>query len=138
MIEAEAHGMTVINNLVENVNMGDKTPYPREMIHTTETLDKKTKQPVQRYGFVTNLKTKPLIIDKMTEAIEEQVVKIYDRKAQSEFLRFIIDDKGKYRAMEGYKDDIVMESCIAIYCIPNALRAGRMTATKEELGLGGM
>ena len=51
---------------------------------------------------------------------------------------WIFDDKGKYRAMDGYKDDIVMESAIAIFNIPNALRAGRMTATKAELGLGDM
>ena len=137
VIEATDHGLTVINNLVEHVNM-DCAPYPREMIHTTQVLDKKTKQNVTKWGWYTNLKTKPLIIDRLAEAIDEHEIKIYSRKAQSEFLKFIIDDKGKYRAMDGYKDDIVMESAIAIYNIPNALRAGRMTATKEELGLSDM
>lgn len=136
-IEATDHGLTVINNLVEHVRL-EGTPYPHAMIHTTETLDHKSKRTQAKWGFYTNLKTKPLIIDHLAQLIEEEEIKIYDRVAQQEFLRFIIDDKGKYCAMEGYKDDTVMESAIGLYLVPNALRAGRGSATKRELGLESM
>lgn len=136
-IEATDHGLTVINNLVEHVRL-DGVSYPHGMIHTTESVDHKSKKLQTKWGWYTNLKTKPLIIDHLAQLIDEEEVKIYDKIAQQEFLRFIIDDKGKYCAMEGYKDDTVMESAIGLYLIPNALRAGRGTATKSELGLDSM
>lgn len=135
-IEATDHGLTVLNNLVEHVNLeGD--PYPREMIHTTRTVDEKSKRPQRKWGWYTNLKTKPLIVDHIAGLIDEESVKIYDKAAQREFLQFIIKDDGKYGAMPGAHDDTVMESAIACYLIPDALRAGRRFATKAELGLQG-
>lgn len=136
-IEATDHGLTVINNLVEHVRI-EGPAYPQSMIHTTESLDHKSKKLQTKWGFYTTLKTKPLIIDHLAELIEEEEITIYDRVAQQEFLRFIIDDSGKYCAMEGYKDDTVMESAIALYLIPNALRAGRGALSKKELGLESM
>ena len=133
-VEDEGHGRTVINNLVENLHIDDE-PYPHWMIHTTETLDKKSKQMQQKWGWVTSSKTKPLIIDHLSELIEEEELKIYDEVYQSEFMKFIINDKGQYEAMEGYKDDTVMSAAIGYYVIPNALRAGRRSATRAELGL---
>jgi len=41
-------------------------------------------------------------------------------------------------AMEGFHDDTVMMLAIAVYTRDAALKAGRMTATKAELGLKGM
>lgn len=136
-IEATDHGLTVINNLVEHVRL-DGTPYPHGMIHTTQSLDQKSKKLQTKWGWYTTLKTKPLIIDHLAELIEEEEVKIYDKIAQQEFLHFVIDDKGKYCAMEGYKDDTVIESAIGLYLVPNALRAGRSAMTKKELGLEAM
>jgi hypothetical protein len=137
-VEATDHGLTVLNNLVEHVRMSDEHPYHREMIHTTETLDTKSKKRQLKWGWYTTPKTKPLIIDHMAQLIEEEEIKIYDRVAQQEFLRYSINDKGQYEAMEGYKDDTVMESAIATYLIPNALRAGRSVASKKQLGLESM
>lgn len=131
-IEATDHGLTVLNNLTEH------TDYPHALIHTTQRVDDKTKKLTTKWGWYTNAKTKPLIIDHLAELIEEYEIKIYSRRAQSEFLRFIINDKGQYCAMDGYKDDVTMMCAIGAYCIPNALRAGRMTASKAELGLTGM
>ena len=138
-IEATDHGLTVINNLIEHVRMpNDSSMYPHSMIHTTETVDHKSKKLQVKWGWYTNLKTKPLIIDHLATLIDEEEVKIYDKIAQNEFLQFIIDDKGKYCAREGAKDDTVMESAIGLYLVPNALRSGRGAASKKELGLEGM
>lgn len=139
VIEMQDHGLTVMNNVISHVGMPEGTqPYPQHMIHTTEVLDSKTKAKQKKWGWWTTTRTRPLIIDRMENAIAEQEVKIYDRKAQSEFLTFIINKLGKAEAMEGYKDDIVLQSCIAIYNIPAALRAGKYTASKAELGLEDM
>lgn len=134
-----AHGLTVVNNLVQHVSMPEDTdPYPQWLIHTTKTEETKTKRAQKHWGWHTTAKTKPLIIDKLTELIEEEEIKVYSQKVQTEALRFIINEKGQYEAMEGYKDDCVMATAIAMYLIPDALRAGRRTASKEELGIQDM
>jgi hypothetical protein len=138
VIEAQDHGLTVINSLVNHVGMGPLAPYPRGMIHTTEVLDEKGKPLTKKWGFYTNLKTRPLVIDHMASLILDGEIRCYWRKMQSECMKFIIDDLGVARAMDGYKDDTVLCCAFTLFCVPNALRAGRMTATKAELGLSGM
>jgi hypothetical protein len=132
VIEATDHGLTVLNNLT------DHSDYPKAMIHTTQVLDDKSKKMTTKWGFYTNSKTRPLVLDKLEEAIEDESIHCYSQKVQSECLRFIVDDKGDMHAMDGYHDDTVMAAAIGLYCIPQALKAGRMTATKAELGLRGM
>lgn len=131
------HGMTVCNNLVNNVGI-DGEQYPQYMIHTTTSIDKKTNERKQRWGWETNERSKTLMVDHMTDLIEDEEITIYSETAKKEFKRFIINDKGQYQAMEGYHDDIVMESCIAMYLVKDALAAGRRTFSREELGLQGM
>lgn len=132
VVEATDHGLTVLNNLT------DHTAYPKEMIHSVETVDEKSKRVTKKWGFYTNAKTKPLVLDKLAEVIDDELLRCYSRKVQSECLRFIIDENGEMHAMEGYHDDTVMALAIGVYCVPHALRAGRMTASKKELGLTGM
>jgi hypothetical protein len=131
-IESEGHGLTVINNLVENLHIEDE-PYPQWMIHTTTVVDKKSKQPMQKWGWITSGKTKPLIIDHLSGLVDEEDLKIYDKIVQSEFMRFIINEKGQYEAMEGFHDDTVLACAIGYYLIPDALRAGRRAFSRDEL-----
>jgi hypothetical protein len=132
VIEATDHGLTVINNLTDHTN------YPKAMIHSTQVLDQKSKKMTTKWGWYTNLKTKPLVLDYLAQLIDDELIRCHSAKVQSECLRFEIDDKGQMHAMEGYHDDTVMCAAFGLYCVPNALRAGRMTATKAELGLKGM
>lgn len=132
VVEATDHGLTILNNLTE------RTDYPKHMIHSVETVDTKSKQLQKKWGFYTNLKTRPLVLDTLAQMIDDQDVIVYSKKVQSECLRFIIDEDGDMHAMEGYHDDCVMMLAIMVYCRAAALKAGRMTATKAELGLQGM
>lgn len=138
VVEATDHGLTVLNNLTEHVNMPGKAPYPKDRIHSVETVDEKSRRVTRKWGFYNNKKTRPLILDHLAELIEEEEIRCYSRKVQNECLQFIIDDDGKEKAMEGYHDDTVFSSAIALYHVPQALKAGRKTATKAELGLQGM
>ena len=132
VVEATDHGLTVLNNLT------DHTDYPKHMIHSVQTVDDKTKKMTSKWGFYTNLKTRPLILDHLAELVDDEAIRCHSEKVQSEFLRFIIDENGDQHAMEGYHDDAVLCAAFTLYCISNALRAGRMTFTREELGLRGM
>lgn len=130
--EATDHGLTILNNLT------DHTDYPKHLIHSVETVDEKSKRITKKWGFYTNAKTKPLVLDNLADLIEDEELRVYSQAVQQECLRFIIDDDGSMHAMEGYLDDCVMMLAIACYCRDSAMRAGRMTATKEQLGLQGM
>ncbi len=132
VVEATDHGLTVLNNLT------DHSDYPKHMIHTTQVLDDKSKKMTTKWGFYTNSKTRPLVLDKLEEAIEDESIHCYSQRVQIECMRFVILEDGRMEAMEGCKDDTVLCAAISLYCIPMALKAGRMTATKAELGLTGM
>jgi len=127
-VEATDHGLTVLTKLTE-------TDYPKRLIHTTEHVDHKSKKVQAKWGWYTNLKTKPLIIDNLAELIDDELIKVYSRVVQNESLRFVINEKGQYAAMEGYKDDCVMMCAIGYYLIPNALRASRAPILKKDLGI---
>lgn len=124
------HGMTVCNNLVNSV--GIEEPYPQWMIHTTKTVDKKTNQPKQKWGWETTERSKTMMVDHMTDLIEDEEIIVYSEKAKKEFKRFIINDLGQFEAMPGYHDDLVMESCIAMYLVKEARAAGRRAFSREE------
>ncbi len=129
IVEATDHGLTVLNNL-------EKTDYPQTLIHSERVVDKKTKTRTKKWGFYTNNKSRPLIIDELATNIEEGNVRVHSRRVQSECFRFIIHDDGKPAAMDGYKDDCVMAMAIMTYP-PNiscALQALRTTiVTKRDL-----
>lgn len=132
IIEATDHGLTVINNFVRDYI--DRGLYPRELMHTTEYLDKKTKQKERKWGFYTNLKTRPLILDHLAQLIGDELIRCYSSKAQSECLQFIIDDNGDMHAMDGYHDDIVLCAAIGLYNISAALRVVRTALSKKDIG----
>lgn len=133
VVEATDHGLTILNNLVRDYI--DRGLMERSQLHTTQYEDAKTKKPMFKYGFYTNLKTRPLILDLLAGLIDDQEIVVYSRKMQSEAQRFIIDDNGDMRAMDGYHDDTILCAAFTLYCIPHALKAGRMVASKKELGL---
>jgi hypothetical protein len=132
-VEATDHGLTVINNFVRDFI--DTGKYPRTLMHTTQYIDDKSKKPAMKWGFYTNLKTRPVILDLLAEHILEETIRCYSKKVQSEALRFIIDDNGDMHAMDQYHDDTILTAAIALYLIPNALRAVREAVTKKDLGL---
>lgn len=57
VIEATDHGLTVINNFVRDYI--DRGQYPRELMHTEQYLDQKTKKMARKWGWYTNAKTRP-------------------------------------------------------------------------------
>lgn len=136
VVEAEAHGLTVINNFVRDYV--DTGLYHRSLVHTTEYVDTKSKKPQRKWGWVTSAKTKPLILDRLAEVIEEEEIRCHWKMLQREALRFEIKDDGSMAAMDGFTDDAVMCAAICIYNIPHALKAGRRAVSKAELGLSGM
>jgi len=72
-------------------------------------------------GFTMSLKTRPLVIAKMTEYIRERSVIIQSKRLMSE-LRVFIWKNGKAQAQVGYNDDLVMAFATALYVRDTAIR----------------
>jgi hypothetical protein len=72
-------------------------------------------------GFIMSLKTRPLVVAKMTEYIRERLVIIKSKRLLEE-LRVFIWKNGRAEAQSGYNDDLIMSFCIALYIRDTALR----------------
>src|SRR3546814_15442376 len=65
-------------------------------------------------GFYTDVKTRPLIIDELRQAVREKVILLNDATTIDEMITFVADPKsGKIEAEVGCHDDCVMALAIA-------------------------
>lgn len=85
-------------------------------------------------GFTMSLKTRPLVIAKMTEYLRERSVKIRSKRLLEE-MRVFVWKNGKAQAQTGYNDDVVMSFAIALYIRDTALRLRQqgMDITRAQL-----
>jgi hypothetical protein len=72
-------------------------------------------------GFTMSLKTRPLVIAKMTEYIRERSVIVKSKRLLGE-MRVFIWRNGKAQAQTGYNDDLVMAFATALYVRDTAIR----------------
>lgn len=72
-------------------------------------------------GFTMSLRTRPLVIAKMTEYIRERSVLIQSKRLLSE-MRVFIWRNGKAQAQTSYNDDLVMAFATALYVRDTAVR----------------
>jgi hypothetical protein len=110
--EKNNHGFTTVNRLKQNYNN----------IFQMERYDQTIDQTTKELGFVTNKKTKPLIIDHMASMIRDQLITTYDKKLISECLTYIREDDGTTNAQEGCHDDLVMATAIALFVMSNFIQ----------------
>jgi len=72
-------------------------------------------------GFTMSLRTRPLVIAKLTEYIREKSVIIKSKRTMAE-LRVFVWKNGKPQAQIGYNDDLVMPLAIALYVRDTAVK----------------
>ena len=72
-------------------------------------------------GFTMSLKTRPLVIAKMTEYVRERSVVLQSKRLLGE-MRVFIWRNGKAQAQSGYNDDLVMSFATALYVRDTAIR----------------
>jgi hypothetical protein len=68
-----------------------------------------------------SLKTRPLVIAKMTEYIRERSVIVQSKRLLAE-MRVFIWRNGKAQAQSGYNDDLIMAFATALYVRDTAIR----------------
>jgi hypothetical protein len=72
-------------------------------------------------GFTMSLRTRPLVIAKITEYIREKSVIIKSKRLLSE-MRVFVWKNGKAQAQVGYNDDLIMAFAIGLYVRDTAVR----------------
>jgi hypothetical protein len=113
VIENNNIGFTVAKKLAEelgykNVYYSNKSSH--EYVHPNAAYGNSNVVP----GFTTSVKTRPLIIAKLDEAIRNNVVKINSSRLVRELEKFIWIN-GRPEAQKGYNDDLVMSLAIACW-----------------------
>jgi hypothetical protein len=90
-----------------------RPPYPKLYQHV---LSSRPDMPhVKPYGFPTNTKTRPLILNQFEKAVRERVLPFVSNELLHEMESFVYHDHGTSpRAQEGSRDDRVMAAAIAL------------------------
>jgi hypothetical protein len=93
----------------------------RSESETVESYMKKYERDMLVPGFTMSLRTRPLVIAKLTEYIREKSVTIRSKRMIGE-LRVFVWKNGKAQAQVGYNDDLVMALATALYVRDTAVR----------------
>jgi hypothetical protein len=105
-VESNNHGLTTIQRLRD---MRYMNLYRRE-----KGIDERFESATSKLGWRTDRKTKPLMIDHLSEHITKETLKDYDKMFISECIDYVVDKKGKTNAQEGKHDDRVIATAIAL------------------------
>lgn len=88
--------------------------YPRQYVR--RKYDSFTKVTEEKYGFKTDGNTRPLIIDKAIDIVNNNIKLFTDIPTLREVLTFVYNDRGRPDAMSGNHDDLLMSDMIANEC----------------------
>jgi len=115
-----------------NLNTGpleelERLRYPRQYMR--ETYDKISHEVTKRFGFKTDGNTRPLVIDKEIDLVENHIELFTDLTMLGEFLTFVYDKDNRPDAQSGKHDDLLIADCIANEIRPQQ----RMSVGKSEV-----
>ena len=94
----------------------ERLRYPKQYVR--ESIDDYTHKVKKSFGFLTNSKTRPVIIAGLVEVVRESVELICHTTTLEEMLTFVRNEDGRPEAEEGAHDDCVMALAIAHYIRP--------------------
>lgn len=104
--EINNHGLTTVQRLRD---VGYANLYRREM-----GIDERYEEYTSKLGWRTDVRTKPLMIDGLSEAISTDQIIDYDKIFIRECMTYIRDPRGRTNAQEGQHDDTVVATAIAL------------------------
>jgi len=106
--EVNNHGLTTCTTL-------RRLSYPNiyyRKADQVESIGQKVK--TSRIGWRTDLKTRPLMIDALAEALRKDLMRIPSKATVEELLTFVVNANGSTSAQEGCHDDRVVSLAIAL------------------------
>lgn len=102
-VERNNHGITVIDHL--------KHEY--QHLYRQRVYEGRIDKQTEKIGWVTTLKTKPLMINDLKKLIRDEELEIHDAEIKKEFNTYVSDDAGRTNALSGNYDDRIMALAIA-------------------------
>ncbi len=105
--ERNAGGIFEFERLA-NLNRGNKY-----RLYTMMTYGNIVNSQETKLGWDTNTATRPKMLAEFKEAVDKQLIRIYDKPLINELYSFIINKQGKPEAEQGMHDDLVMAAAIA-------------------------
>jgi hypothetical protein len=102
------------HGILTAVRLGRDLAYPN--VYTEVNEGKLNDQNTIAIGFRTNVKTKPLIIDRLRASCRDDEIEINDKTTLREMLSYVVNESGAMEAEEGCHDDTVMALAIANHC----------------------
>ena len=103
----------------------DRLKYPNQYVR--QSYDKIAKELQRKYGWKTDGNTRPLIIDKEIDLIENNIELFNDLTMLGECLTFIYDKNNRPDAMSGKHDDVLFSDMIA-----NEIRTQQVFEVKKK------
>lgn len=104
--EINNHGLAVVQRL--------RDLFYTNLYRRERGVDERFEEATAKLGWKTDMRTKPLAIDYLREAIRDRVITDYDTAFVEEAMTYVIDDAGRTNAEEGNFDDTVMAKAIAL------------------------
>jgi hypothetical protein len=124
------YGRATLNKLLE---LG----YPQALIFNRHLFDEFQGLPPYRgqisyhdLGFDTSLKTRPVAIQKLDDAILKHTIETYDAVTIEEYRHFCYNPDGKPEAEPGYHDDCVMSDALCVIGMTFAKKFEQVKAHK--------
>jgi hypothetical protein len=105
-VEINNHGLTTVQRLRD---VGYNNLYRREM-----GIDERYEEYTSKLGWRTDVRTKPLMIDGLSEAISTDQITDFDIIFIRECMTYIRDPRGRTNAQLGQHDDTVMATAICL------------------------
>ena len=103
-VERNSVGFSVVSDLIKI--------YPISRIYFHMRLDERTKKETKKFGWITDERTRHLILKDLKQEIRESSTELLDKQLINQGMRFVNVD-GKPQASAGAKDDLVMARAIA-------------------------
>lgn len=104
--EINNHGLAVVQRL--------RDLFYTNLYRREKGIDERFETSTSKLGWKTDMRTKPLMIDYLAEAIREDVLKEPDPVFVEEAMSYVIDENGRTNAQEGTYDDCVIAKAIAL------------------------
>jgi hypothetical protein len=105
-VEINNHGLTTAAKL--------KNTFYRNLYMRESAEDEQFQVRTSKFGWLTNKKTKPVMINELVRTIRENDIIDLDVVFIRECMSYVRDDKGAMNAQQGQHDDTVMSMAIAL------------------------
>jgi hypothetical protein len=112
VVECNNHGIATITQ-IKNRQYPDTLIF--KSVYSAGRPDDKFNNPQKRYGWQTNVRTKPMIIDNLADMLQKKTIPGLTKHDLLELSKYVRDAKGRTNAERGKHDDRVMVLAIFYY-----------------------